>query len=190
MVQVAQFAVSLARTISVALIASCLWLPQLYASGGHIEEFGWDELPADLQLHIRQVRSDCADLNPDVVPNNPLQGITAMDLDGDGRRDFFVENQHICNDHMAGANCSNRGCDISIWQQSETGGFERVLNEHAHRSFLSLNRSTHQFQMLSISIYAGDPRCGAARKSDAMSSESCDLIFRYRRGRLRDEAVN
>jgi len=60
---------------------------------------------------------------------NDMQGITIVDLKGDGSRDIAVDNEGLCGAHMAGVNCSNRGCDMTIYKRyQEVSGARRLMS--------------------------------------------------------------
>jgi hypothetical protein len=111
-----------------------------------------------------------------------MQGITVVDLDGNRSRDLMVDNEELCNAAMAGANCSNRGCDLTIWKEVGRGSWRKVFNEHLHRKFISLNIATGRFQLMAVSIYAGDARCKQDQQRLYTSGENCDLLVSYRNG--------
>ena len=77
----------------------------------------FQELPKNIQTSVAQTRDSCKEMDTDFEPHDAMQGITVIDLDGDGSRDLMVDNEELCNARMAGANCTNRGCDLTIWKQ-------------------------------------------------------------------------
>jgi hypothetical protein len=82
----------------------------------------FQDLPREVRSHVDEIRRSCKELDADFKPYDAMQGISVIDLNGDGSRDLMVDNEEVCNSHMAGANCSNRGCDLIIWKQA--GGVE------------------------------------------------------------------
>lgn len=169
-----------------SVIASVLTSGVLHAQP---RELTLEQLPHELRAHVDSVRASCRDLNPEQKPWHPMQGISTIDLDGDGHTDFLIDNRELCNDHMPGGNCSNRGCDLLIWRQVGRRGWKRIFKEHLHRKFVSIARGTQRFQMMAVSIYAGDPRCDPAPGDAPTSGQSCDLIVRYRNGELIFERI-
>lgn len=144
-----------------------------------------EDLPPAVRQHIYSVRESCRRFYPDFAPHRPMQGVTIVDLDGDGSRDVLVDNEWLCNDHIPAANCTNRGCDLLIWKQYEPSSWKLVFKEHLHRKFVSIDRETGSFRMMATSIYAGDKRCNPAPQRDYMSSQTCDLLVTFEKGRWR-----
>ncbi len=72
----------------------------------------FEELPTEVRSHINKIRQACKwqeELDPDFSPYDFMQGVTVIDLDGDGSRDLMVDNEHICNGRLIGGTCSNSG---------------------------------------------------------------------------------
>lgn len=144
-------------------------------------EYG--DLPADVRKHVEEVRRSCTELVPDSAPVDGMQGISVIDLDGDGSQDVMVDNRDLCKDHMAGANCSNRGCDLVIWKQGKGRSWSKVFDEHLHGNFVSVDAISGRFHLLIGAIYAGDKRCEPPPGVDYMSSQSCDVVATYDKGK-------
>jgi hypothetical protein len=138
--------------------------------------------PPEIERYAQGVWEGCKELMPDRVQNDPLAGVQAVDIDSDGVLEFMADNLNICGDHMAGANCTNRGCDLVIWQ-FRRGAWTQVFNEHLHSKFISVDRNTRRLQRITASIYAGDERCKSPKHRDYDSGESCDVVVTYARGR-------
>lgn len=143
------------------------------------------DLPAPVRQHVQSVQRSCLEYDPRAKPFAETSGIRAIDLTGKGRRALLVDNLDLCREHMAGANCSNRGCDLRIWEQRPNGTWKLTFNEHAHGKFISVDRDTNKLQFMAISIYAGDPRCEPTQGRDYTSGQSCDLLVTYENGRWR-----
>ncbi len=141
----------------------------------------FQDLPKEVRNHVDEIRQSCKELDPEFKPYDAMQGINVIDLNGDGSRDLMVDNEEVCNSHMAGANCSNRGCDLIIWKQAG-GAWKTVFKEHLHRKFISLASDTGRFQLMAASIYAGDPKCKPDPRKEYTSGKSCDLLITYRNG--------
>ena len=90
---------------------------------------------------------------------NDMQGIQILDLKGDGSRDIFVDNEGLCGDHIAGVNCSNRGCDMIVYKEISRGHGRKIFNEHLYSKYLAINWDAMRLQLMVASIFAGDPRC-------------------------------
>ena len=111
---------------------------------------------------------------------NDMQGINILDLKGDGSRDNVVDNEGLCGSHMAGANCSNRACDMSIYKETSKGQWRKIFNEELYDKFLAIDWDKMRLQLMVVLIYAGDPRCQPNPARDYTSGRSCNLIVTYR----------
>jgi hypothetical protein len=79
------------------------------------------DLPPEVRKHADGIRQRCRDLGGGGAfrLHHRMQGISVIDLDGDGSRDLMVDTIDLCNSCHFGANCSNRGgSDMLIWKQS------------------------------------------------------------------------
>jgi len=85
------------------------------------------QLPKEVRDHAIEVRKSCKELVPD-TQFSEMQGIDILDLKGDGSRDIFVDNEELCGAHMAGANCSNRGCDMIIYKEASRGQWRKAIS--------------------------------------------------------------
>lgn len=148
-----------------------------------LRQLGYRQLPQEVRAHIEAVRSACKEYNADFSTYDDLQGVEVVDLDGDGSQDILIDNEGLCGDHLAGANCSNRGCDLLIWKQIDRRSWRKIFEEHLHRKFISIERDANRFQMIAASIYAGDPRCEPAPDREYTSGQSCDLLIYFRNGK-------
>jgi hypothetical protein len=137
------------------------------------------QLPKEVRDHAIEVRKSCKEDNPDMQFND-MQGIQILDLKGDGSRDIFVDNEGLCGEHMAGANCSNRGCDMIIYKETSKGQWRKIFNEHLYDKYVAIDWDTMRMQLMVVSLYAGDPRCLPDPKKDYTSGRSCNLIVTYR----------
>src|SRR2546423_676726 len=91
----------------------------------------FSQLPQEIRSHVKEVQSACLELDPDRKFND-MSGIRILDLSGDGSRDIFVNNELICGNAMAGAGCSNRGCDLRIYKQASPDRWTKIFEEHLH----------------------------------------------------------
>jgi hypothetical protein len=110
-----------------------------------------------------------------------MQGIQILSLTGDSSRDIVVDNKDLCGQRIPGANCSNRGCDMTIYKEVSKGHWRKMFNEHLYDKFLAIDWDTMRFQLMVASIYAGDPRCQPHK--DYTSGRSCNLIVTFKNGR-------
>jgi hypothetical protein len=137
------------------------------------------QLPREIRDHAINVRKSCKELNPDIAFYD-MQGITVLDLKGDGSSDIAVDNEGLCGVHMAGGNCSNRGCDMTIYKETSKGRWRKIFNEHLYGKYLAIDWDRMRLQLMVVSIYAGDPRCQPIPRKEYTSGKSCNLIVTYR----------
>jgi len=134
-------------------------------------------LPAEVRAYAEKVRAKCKEAEPDFKPYDEMQGITLIKL-GDARA-LLVDAEQLCDSWIKGGNCTNRGCDLKIWRQA--GAWSKVFDQHLHRKFISLDEQG-RFNLMAVSIYAGDPHCKPAQGKEYTSGQSCDALVRYRDG--------
>jgi hypothetical protein len=146
-----------------------------------VPEMQFQQLPAEVQTYVDSVRKSCKELDQESQPSDAMQGIAVVDLDGDGSRDLFVDAEELCNTRMAGANCTNRGCDLKIWKQTGTSAWRKIFDEHLYRKFVSMSDNS-RLSLMAVSVYAGDPHCGAPAGEFFTSGQSCDALVRYQNG--------
>jgi hypothetical protein len=146
------------------------------------------QLPREIRDRAIEVRASCKELNPEITFND-MQGITVLDLKGDGSRDIVVDNEGLCGEHMAGANCSNRGCDLLIYKEITRGQWTKIFEEHLYEKHLAIDWETMRLQLMIASIYAGDPRCQPNPRKDYTSGKSCNLIVTYRNDKWNWELI-
>jgi hypothetical protein len=142
----------------------------------------FEQLPKEIRDHATDVRTACKEGNPDRKFID-MQGIEILDLKGDGSRDIVVDNEGLCGVPLAGANCSNRGCDMSIYKETLRGQWKKIFQEHLYDKFLAIDWDKMRLQLMVVSIYAGDPRCQPNPKIFYTSGKSCNLIVTYRSDR-------
>lgn len=143
----------------------------------YARDMGYQDLPDAAKSYVEAVRESCRENAEDSVPSDPMAGISQVFLPGDIPA-LVLDNETLCNSSYAGANCSNRGCDLEIMAK-EGPSWKTVFKEHLYRSFLSVD-DQGKLNLIAASIYAGDPRCAPEAGSKPMSSESCDVLIRYR----------
>jgi len=149
---------------------------------GKTAGLGFRQLPKEVRDHATEVRQACKELSPEKQLDD-MQGIEVLDIAGTGGRDIVVDNEGLCGEHLSGANCSNRGCDLAIYKETSQGRWSKVFAEHVYAKFLAVDWETMRLQLMVVSIYAGDPKCKAVRGKEYTSGQSCNLIVRYRRGK-------
>lgn len=143
------------------------------------EMIDFNKLPKEIRERATEARRACKELNPE-IKFSQLQGIDIFDLEGDGSTDIVVDNEGLCGEHMPGANCSNRGCDLAIYKEVSRGRWRKIFDEHLHSKHLVIEPYTMRFKQMTVSIYAGNPRCQPDPDKDYSSGMACTLNVRYR----------
>ena len=110
------FANRQAWQVAVAAAASALvFMCALGSASAQSPDAQYRKLPAEVRHYAESVRKSCIDLNPHSKPYDLMQGIDPVELGGAPA--LFVDAETLCNARMAGANCTNRGCDLKIWKR-------------------------------------------------------------------------
>ncbi len=146
------------------------------------ELINFHQLPKEVRDLAVEVRNSCKELNPDMTFND-MQGIQILDLSGDGSRDIVVDSEELCGVRMAGANCSNRACDMTIYKEVSKGQWRKIFHEDLYAKFLAIDWDTMKFQLMVASIFAGDPRCQPNSRKEYTSGQSCNLIVTFHNNR-------
>jgi hypothetical protein len=150
--------------------------------GGNVskaqELSGFNQLPKEVRNLVAEVRNNSKELEPEMKINDEMSGVQILDLNGDGSRDIFVDNEELCGSlHLAGGNCSNRGCDMTIYKEMSKGRWQKIFQEHLYAKFIAIDWETMRFQLMVAAIYAGDRRCQP--RKEYMSGHSCNLIVTF-----------
>jgi hypothetical protein len=146
------------------------------------QELTFSQLPKEARNLVDEVRNRCKEAEPDMKLDYEMSGIQVYDLNGDGSRDIFIDDGELCGGlRIAGGNCSNRGCDMTIFKEISRGQWRQIFQEHLHAKFIAIDWETMRFQLMVASIYAGDPRCQPHK--EYTSGHSCNLIVTFRNNR-------
>jgi hypothetical protein len=146
------------------------------------EELTFLQLPKEVRDLAIEVRNRCREQVPESKFDD-LQGIQVVHFSGDSARDIIVDNETLCNSPLPAANCSNRGCDMTIYKEISKGHWRKIFDEHLHAKFVALDWDTMRFQLMIASISAADPRCQPDPRKNYTSGQSCNLIATYRNNR-------
>ena len=166
------------RFAYVLIAVAFSWVPASHAQEG----LTFRVLPKEVRDLATEVRNQCKQLEPDFKLDYEMSGIQILDLNGDGSRDIFVDNEELCGPlRLAGGNCSNRGCDMTIFKEVSKGKWQKMFNEHLYAKFIAADEDTMRFQLMVASIYAGDPRCKP--RKEYTSGHSCNLIVTFNKNR-------
>jgi len=150
------------------------------SASAQMTELEYSQLPREVRDTIRDIRANCKELNPDFKPYAIEQGIMIVDLDDSGSKNIVLDAENVCNGQVPGANCSNRGCDMTIFKETSRGQWQKIFKEHLYAKYLAIDWETMRLQLMVVSIYAGDPRCQPDANKDYSSGKSCNLIVTYR----------
>ena len=123
----------------VLAVAVIIWLP---IRAETFERLGFQQLPREIRQHAMEVRKSCKELVGENRTFDDMQGIQIVDLKGDGSRDIIVDNEGLCGSHMAGANCSNRGCDVRIYKEISRGAWRKIFEEHLYAKHFAIDWNT------------------------------------------------
>lgn len=78
-------------------------------------------LPAPVQAQIDSVNADCRGFGGN--PSPEAKFLTAVDLNGDGQRDYIVDLMYQnCSGAMS-AFCGSAGCPMTVWLSGPSGYF-------------------------------------------------------------------
>lgn len=136
----------------------------------------YQDLPAAAKTYVENVRNSCKEYNSVGIPADKMSGITQIAL-SDGTPALLIDNEALCSDHYAGANCSNRGCDVVVMIEAGKG-WKEIFHEHLYEKTFDIGKDK-KLKSIAAWVYAGDPHCGAAPDSKLMSRDSCNVTIRY-----------
>ena len=143
----------------------------------------WSELPKEVRDAVLETREACRKLGDEEEQKfDQWQGISFLPLKAGGQDYVVVDHRWLCNDHIKGGNCSNRGCDVWIYEQVAKGRWRKVFDEHLYDKSYVVDYETNRLQMMVVSIYANDPRCHP--KKSYGSGAWCNLIVTHKDGKF------
>lgn len=137
----------------------------------------YDYLPRAVKTYVDDVRNSCRDYHPNGIPADKMSGIRPLTF-ADGTPAFLIENEPLCSDNYSGANCSNRGCDVVVMTEGE-GDWKEIFHEHLYDDTFDIGQDK-KLNSISASIYAGDLHCFPAPNAKFESSDSCNVMIRYK----------
>jgi len=171
---------------SLTLAAGLAALMLSFQAGVSIAQYQpvkFQELPAELRSYVKEIRGRCKDLAEDPVADDSMQGIVEVDIDKDGQQDLIVDAEYLCSRRMAGANCTNRGCDFQIWREVGERRWQKIFDEHLYDRYISFGNSYGPLKFLVAKIYGGRPECKPDPSENYTSGMSCDVLVRYHDGK-------
>jgi hypothetical protein len=148
----------------------------------------YQQLPSEVRKYADDVHRSCKEQDDQSQPLDLMQGITVLDLDGSGARDFLVDAETLCNSSIKGGNCSNRGCDLKIWKQTGQRSWRVMFDQHVSRKFVSTNEKD-RLNLIALSTFAGSPQCEPERGKQYTSGQMCDVLVRYKNGNMIYEKI-
>jgi hypothetical protein len=160
-----------------------LFIAVLFANKAAVAEpssLSFADMPLEIRNLAQDTRKNCKEQG-DEGSYDDMQGISVISFD-DGSRGVVVDNEDLCNSWIKAGNCSNRGCDLTIWQQADGGAWRKIFAQHAYRKFLSID-DHNTLKLIAISIGASSPECHPVSGKQYMSSQSCDALVNYQHGR-------
>lgn len=152
-------------------------------------DFRYQDLPPEIRTHIEGIRASCKEGMPEFRPYSEMDGVTILDLDGNGHQDVMVDNEWLCEGSQHGYNCTNRGCDLKIWKQVAPQRWQKIFDDHLYRKFISVT-DDGRLAAIAASIWAGSKECHPPRGKEFTSGVSCDVLIHYRGGRWRYDRIN
>ena len=85
------------------------------------------EWPAPVAAAIAERAKSCAEAGGKLAA--PEKAIRRLDLDGDGRDDFILDDRRLACSRGAPGWCGFGGCSIEVFLSSAAGGLKSVLTE-------------------------------------------------------------
>jgi hypothetical protein len=167
---------------------TCYWrcaffILALFADNVAVAEppaLSFTKLPAEIRSLAQDTRKNCK-AQGDEGAYRDMQGISAISFE-DGSRGVIVDNEGLCNSWIPGGNCSNRGCDLTIWRHANGAAWRKVFSQHAYRKWISLD-DDNTLKLIAISVGATRPECHPVPGKQYMSSQSCDALVHFQNGR-------
>lgn len=160
-----------------------LFIPAFFANKAAVAEspsLSFANLPSEIRSLAQDTRKNCKEQG-DEGTYDDMQGISAI-LFEDGSRGVIVDSETLCNSWIKAGNCSNRGCDLIIWQQADGSAWRKIFAQHAYRKFLSID-DHNTLKLIAISVGAASPECHPVSGKQYVSSQSCDALVYFQRGR-------
>jgi hypothetical protein len=145
-------------------------------------QLAYQLLPKEIRDLASEVRNSCKELEP-TKHYDDMQGISVLNLKGDSSRAIFVDHEGLCGEHIARANCSNRGCDLLVYIEAGRAQWRKIFQEHLYGKYLAVDWEHMRLQLMVVTIYAGDPRCRPDPKKEYTTGKSCNLLVTYRNDR-------
>jgi hypothetical protein len=144
----------------------------------------WSDLPKEIRDTAVETRELCRKFGGEEDEKfEQWQGISFLPLKAGGPDYVVVDHRWLCNDHVTAGNCSNRGCDVWIYEQVAKGRWRKVFDDHLYDKSYVVDYETNRLQMMVVSIYAGDPRCHPNPKKHYTSGQWCNLIVTHKDGK-------
>jgi hypothetical protein len=132
------------------------------------------QLPTELAALIGGISDSCKASGLQ-VPAGGAPGVTRIDLNGDGSRDFLFDSRGVCGGEL-GHGCSPRGCYLVVYKQFGPRAYRKVLDElYDIERFISISKN----RRLNLIAYLSPGEFGRCKKS---RNESCDYLLFWRNG--------
>ena len=140
-------------------------------------------LPKEVQAYVGEVRQQCKEVfgdgasRSDWMPRNDMQGILRIRLDRWNA--IIADNRELCADYIKGGNCTNRGCDVTIWREVRAGEWRTVFNDHLYSRTFKIDPKTSALEEMGIELQEQDARCRPEPDVISLARNSCHLIATY-----------
>ncbi|WP_324543838.1 hypothetical protein [Hyphomicrobium sp.] len=153
----------------------------------------FNALPKDVRAFVDDVRQHCDYLLKEMpeqeradqtyVPEDGMSGILSVKLGG--RPAIVVDNFKLCTTDVIGGNCTNAGCDLTIWLQHRDGTWRKTLTEHLQAPpVFHIDGGSGELLLLDIFPQEHHPECSeVSDKEEGSDNEFCNLRAEYREGK-------
>jgi hypothetical protein len=170
-----------AQTIAAFVLSALVVCFSFFDALAQGKTMQYQQLPPEIRKHADDIHRACKEQDDQSQPHDLMQGITVLDLDGNGARDLLVDDESLCNSAIKGGNCSNRGCDLKIWKQTGQRSWQVIFDQHVSQKFISTNEKG-RLNVMALSIYAGSD--GNSQCKPEQGSKYCDALVRYKNGKV------
>lgn len=139
----------------------------------------FDQLPALVVTHVKEVRQSCKKMNDSDIANVEMQGIHTFYLTGERRMAILIDNRNLCSGSYKGANCHTYGCDVLVFVNVSRDQWTKIFDEPVvGQMFLSTSVKS-EFLLAAMSITGKYSKlCGSSVKSSY-----CDYLLFWKQGR-------
>lgn len=162
--------------IVILLLASCFFIK---APAVAQELLAFNQLPAVVLKHVKEVRQSCKKLNDSESIYDEMQGIRTFYLTGERTIAVLVDNRNVCSGIYKGANCHTYGCNMLVFANTPNDQWSKILDEPVTgQLFLSISVKS-EFILAALSVTGKYSKlCGGTGQSPY-----CDYLLFWKQGR-------